>query len=1065
MIPYKAQAASAVVNQYLMSRTADTSTSGKVGLLNVAAESGGSVVNLQRTVNSIASVLGITTAEVYDFLFTWASNDVGSATDTILQRIEALVSRFSVTGHTHDGTAGEAPKILSSNLDDFNNSFASYQATTFNGASGLSTDVSTAFTGKTAGGSTAAYGVVTIAPNNKVDLIHADDGTWIENGNKRVYGYLTESAGVWTVTYYYRDGTNTEQPYNLPLHNLVIIFREVFSAETRPTFDSAFLSDAITMDVTADVADASPTERGLVNTVAQAFAGDKTFQGIIADAVFKLTSATDSTTSGPNAMISPVGSPVIRLTNGSLASVDLIDDTTANKFLVIINATGVDITINDDTGITSSKRILTGTGAGMLLKADASIWLAYDSTSSRWRVIGGSGGGSSVIMDTTANINAMTRVAGQIYFSTDELLFLGDDGTDVNYFLQTQTLGNEGEVLTMEAGAPAWKPSSAGMKNYFPKGNADLGSYGSVYADGASEPIDGTGGTPTASVALSSASPFTGTNSFRYTSGALGDGYSADSNILERKDFGKVFKLEVNFRLVSGTYSDGDLKLFVLDTANSNAPLMITPSNVLPIPSGHDRFEAFVQLPVQTTPSALRFCLHQTTTASFVMDFEFSLVEQAMAGFGQEVNAWAGHFDISGNPQWISVNTAAFADMSLSSGTATLIERLNKNFAQVTAAAGNLPAITFNAKAGSTYHITASLVGYGNLYSYNKFRLTDGTDTIATGADILSAGATNGPTQIVLSGHYTPATSGPVTLRVQGFCQSGFSTYIGDAGYSPQGVRPLEFAIAEYPPATKVISEYDGRSVYFEGYPNSASALTANVSDLPMAPNKDSHSGWNGTQYEVKVAGDYTLTQVFAVGSGGGLILAYVNGVRKTHIGPCTVGAWRSGAGTLHDLKVGDLVSFRFDGATTPNADPDCRISLTLNSGAQKILQGQRGFINGYLPTSTALTAFVTKIPFTVIEDTLQEWSTDTFTAKAAGDRLVTFFGVLSGGAAIYALTSSGKYYFLGIDSNGYVAGAQTIPLAANESFSIYSDSSRTITGGANTGTNGQAQISIKAVN
>lgn len=104
-------------NNAFVSRTADTNTTGKLDLLNGAVASGSSILNIQRAINSIASALGMTNAEVFNYLVTWSDDSVGAANDTLIERLEALVERFNgTTGHNHDGTNGEGAKILSSNL-------------------------------------------------------------------------------------------------------------------------------------------------------------------------------------------------------------------------------------------------------------------------------------------------------------------------------------------------------------------------------------------------------------------------------------------------------------------------------------------------------------------------------------------------------------------------------------------------------------------------------------------------------------------------------------------------------------------------------------------------------------------------------------------------------------------------------------------------------------------------------------------------------------------------------------------------------------------------------------
>ena len=66
-----------------------------------------------------------------------------------------------------------------------------------------------------------------------------------------------------------------------------------------------------------------------------------------------------------------------------------------SKNITIINDTGNPLSINDeDVGSAAANRITTGTGSALTLVDTASIRLEYEETSQRWRVIGGTGGGT-----------------------------------------------------------------------------------------------------------------------------------------------------------------------------------------------------------------------------------------------------------------------------------------------------------------------------------------------------------------------------------------------------------------------------------------------------------------------------------------------------------------------------------------------------------------------------------------------------------------------------------------------------------------------------------------------
>lgn len=101
--------------------------------------------------------------------------------------------------------------------------------------------------------------------------------------------------------------------------------------------------------------------------------------------------STDAATTGSNANVASPATPAVRLTNASLASIDTILSPVAGRVITLVNHSGNTVTVNNDTGATAANRILTGTKAAIQLADEASLILKYDSTDSRWLVIGGTG--------------------------------------------------------------------------------------------------------------------------------------------------------------------------------------------------------------------------------------------------------------------------------------------------------------------------------------------------------------------------------------------------------------------------------------------------------------------------------------------------------------------------------------------------------------------------------------------------------------------------------------------------------------------------------------------------
>lgn len=385
-------------NNAYIARNGDSNTIGKLDLQNNdPGISGPNVTNLQRNINQLASQLGVSPNDVYNALITWSSTVVGLSSSSSKDKIEALVLKFRDTlangGHTHDGSDGEGPQISATDLANYNDFWAIAQQFTFNSASGLSIDVSANFVAKAPGGNSNTAGVITSAPDNFCHIIDASTGTFLEDAQgQKIYGRLTETGLVWTLTFYTNE-SGVETAHNLSSTNIKVLYREVFTSEFRPTIP-ADPAQFGTLDVTADVVDASQTQRGVVSILAQTFAGVKTFfNDLILNARLYFTTVADSTTTGASATMPMPSKSAVRVTNASLTSITGISGGTDGAYLIAINLTGGDVTLINETG-TAANQISTGTGADFEWKNKAAIVLYYEGNSQKWYLAGG--GGSSV---------------------------------------------------------------------------------------------------------------------------------------------------------------------------------------------------------------------------------------------------------------------------------------------------------------------------------------------------------------------------------------------------------------------------------------------------------------------------------------------------------------------------------------------------------------------------------------------------------------------------------------------------------------------------------------------
>jgi len=446
-------------NNAFMSRTANTTTVGVVGLNNVSdPNSGAAVANSQQAINEIFDAEGMTgTGDTTRK--TYSSNEVIANGDSKKVALGKLDAKFNVTsGHDHSGAAGAGKQISALALSNFNVFEAVYQGATKTGASGTSVDVSAQMVGKVSGGTTTNVGVVTAPPENRVFVVDASTLTYIEDATtgQRVYGRMTYATGVWTLSFF-TNIAGTETAYNLSSTNIKFIFWEVFNVSTKPTFPSNPM-EVGTLDVTADVIDASTAHRGVVNTGTQSFAGNKTFTGTIGASNLSGTNTGDASLgafgSTPDAKGATISGQVITLqpaddthpglisiaaqafagvktwmadqlfqamirlvqqvdstttgadqslaptrsflkvTNASLASINNIAAPQNGSFLIVKFATGGSVVIKNNTGGTAANRILTGTGANLTVTDGSALTFIYDAAASLWQVVGGSGSGA-----------------------------------------------------------------------------------------------------------------------------------------------------------------------------------------------------------------------------------------------------------------------------------------------------------------------------------------------------------------------------------------------------------------------------------------------------------------------------------------------------------------------------------------------------------------------------------------------------------------------------------------------------------------------------------------------
>ena len=177
----------------------------------------------------------------------------------------------------------------------------------------------------------------------------------------------------------------------------------------------------------------------------------------------------------------------------------------------------------------------------------------------------------------------------------------------------------------------SFDPSFQGTKNYIAdRDGTKLGKW-VTYADAAqTNPVDGTGGSPASTFAVSTDSTMRGVTNFLWTHSAAnrqGEGFSYDFSI-DPSDKGKVLQCSFEYLISSGTYTDNDMSVWVYDVTNA---ALVQPSPYLIKNSGIiEKFAIEFQTASNSTSYRLIFHVDTATSTAYTIRFtSFNLGPQA----------------------------------------------------------------------------------------------------------------------------------------------------------------------------------------------------------------------------------------------------------------------------------------------------------------------------------------------------------------------------------------------------------------------------------------------------
>lgn len=469
----------------------------------------------------------------------------------------------------------------------------------------------------------------------------------------------------------------------------------------------------------------------------------------------------------------------------------------------------------------------------------------------------------------------------------------------------------------LDAGSSVnWEEVGAGVGgiNYILNPSAEVNTTGwATYADAAgTAPVDGTGGSPNVTWTRSTTSPLRGVADFNFAKDAAnrqGQGVSYDFTI-DEADKAKVLSVTFDYEVLSGTYADGDLTVYLIaDPAGT--PVVIQPAGytVLSATSGTTmRQRATFQ--TQATGTSYRLCFHvaSTSASAYTLAIDNVVVGPQQTVQGAAISDWQSYtptWTTSSNPQpsigngsingkYRRVGDSIEISIGLVAGTTT-------TFGNGTFLFGYPPGVTFDStKLESISTIPICGVAQGNAGANTQIGSLEANPTYFTIRLALNSGqaqwGTLYPTTWANGNRLTIFGTIPVVgLSSNTVMSQDTDTRVVAARYGVSGTRT---------PTTSKAVNYDSKVFDTHG------AVTTVSGDV---------AGW---KFTAPVSGFYEVSITSAVTSGAttNSIFIYLNGVQNIALSTVADLNLHSGSGVV-EMKSGEYIDIRSDGTPTLNSN------------------------------------------------------------------------------------------------------------------------------------------------
>lgn len=396
-----------------------------------------------------------------------------------------------------------------------------------------------------------------------------------------------------------------------------------------------------------------------------------------------------------------------------------------------------------------------------------------------------------------------------------------------------------------------------------------------------------------------------------------GEGAYLDIGSLDKADLTSVLKI-VGQISCSANYADGYVGAFIAHSSDSWSTYTIVDATPTDFVAGDGNFQPKEFQSNYNSADEYRLLLFFTTSETdvYTIDLEMGLGLTTTVS-GAIITDWVEFTPTGG---WVSNTSYEGKYRRVGDSAEIVVTALVSGVPTATPLSINLP----NGLAIDTNKLNTQNITYGGLLGVGQVWDSSGA---AWRAQVGYATSTS---------VYVGTSNGQSDTRLNIISESSPFTWASGDSVTVTFMVP----IAGWS-SSQVLSENDdGRKVAVQAAGNGGGAFTANVTDIDFTEVSDSHSAWNGTQFNPPVTDDYLVEgQVIATTSVISGLFAYIDGVQGKTIG------FEGGNSPLVQfnrvlrLEKGKLFSIRADASGTLSNDVQKHtLSITrIGGGSQQI--------------------------------------------------------------------------------------------------------------------------------